>query len=188
MANIELPKKGKNVLLHCCCAPCSSAIVEWMVNNGIKPTLYFYNPNIYPYVESEKRKVECIRYAGHWDLKIVDADYSHDEWLTGVTGLEHEPERGLRCMECFKMRLLKTAEYAQNNSYQIITTTLSSSRWKDAEQIAEAGRFAVSKVDGVNFWAQNWRKNGLSERRSALIKEFKFYNQQYCGCEFSVRV
>ncbi len=188
MAKIDIPDKGKNVLLHCCCAPCSSAIVEWMVNNGINPTLYFYNPNIFPFEEYDKRKAECIRYAGHWALKIVDADHDHDEWLSAVTGLEQEPERGHRCLECFKIRLLNTAIYAQNNGYQIITTTLSSSRWKDMEQISEAGKFAVSNVRNVEFWAQNWKKNGLSERRSTLIREFNFYNQQYCGCEFSRRL
>ena len=158
------------------------------MNNDIKPTLYFYNPNIFPREEYDKRKAECIRYAEHWNLKIVDSDYDHDEWLSVVNGLEQEPERGRRCSECFKIRLINAAKYAQNNGYQIITTTLSSSRWKDVEQVADAGRLAVSTVNDVEYWDQNWRKNGLSERRSILIKEFAFYNQQYCGCEFSMRL
>jgi len=188
MSRIEILGLEKKVLLHCCCAPCSSAILEWMVNNDIEPTLYFYNPNIYPKEEYDKRKLECIKHAGRLNLEIVDADYDHDEWLAVVTGLEDEPERGRRCAECFKMRLLGAATFAQNNRFHILTTTLTSSRWKDADQVAEAGRFAVSQVNGVEFWAQNWKKNGLSERRSILVKEFNFYNQQYCGCEYSVVV
>lgn len=187
MPGIKIPSKGKKVLLHCCCAPCSSAILEWMANNGIKPTLFFYNPNIYPKEEYEKRKEECVKHAGRLNLEIVDADYDHNEWLVVVRGLEEEPERGQRCVECFKMRMIGAATFAQNNGFHILTTTLTSSRWKDADQVAEAGRFAVSQVTGVEFWAQNWKKNGLSERRSILVREFGFYNQLYCGCEYSIK-
>jgi len=183
--NITVPGNTKKVLLHCCCAPCSSAIVDWMVNNGVVPTLFYYNPNIFPVEEYEKRKRECTRYAQSLGLEIVDADWDHEHWKGTIAGLEEEPERGKRCLECFKMRLLKTAQYAQENGFGVITTTLASSRWKDLEQINEAGKFAVAQTQGVNYWDQNWRKHGLSERRWELIKEYGFYNQQYCGCEFS---
>ena len=101
--------------------------------------------------------------------------------------MENEPERGGRCLKCFKIRLLETAKYAHENGFSLITTTLASSRWKSLEQIEEAGNFACSNYDDVSYWAQNWRKGGLSDRRIAIIKEYNFYNQRYCGCEFSMR-
>ena len=102
-------------------------------------------------------------------------------------GLENEPERGGRCLQCFKMRLRDTARYAHENGFTVITTTLASSRWKSLEQINQAGHYAVEPYPDVTWWEQNWRKGGLSERRIAIIKEYNFYNQRYCGCEFSMR-
>ena len=184
---IEAPGGATKVLLHTCCAPCSSAIVECMVKHGITPTIYYFNPNIYPLEEYEIRKNECSRYAKSLGLEIIDEDYNHENWLQEMKGLEQEPERGPRCLKCFKYRLLKTAQYARDHGFTVITTTLASSRWKSLEQIEEAGRFAESQVSGVTFWAQNWRKGGLSERRIQIIKAYNFYNQRYCGCEFSMR-
>ena len=184
---IHAPGDATKVLLHTCCAPCSSAIIECMMQHGITPTIYYCNPNIYPLEEYEIRKNECSRYAKSLGLEIIDDDYDHESWLQEMVGLENEPERGGRCLKCFKYRLLKTAQYARDHGFTVITTTLASSRWKSLEQIEEAGRFAESQVSGVTFWAQNWRKGGLSERRVQIIKEYGFYNQQYCGCEFSAR-
>ena len=180
------------VLLHTCCAPCSSAIIEALLQNGITPVIYYCNPNIYPHEEYEIRKNECIRYAQSLGLEIVDADYDHDGWLEQMMGLENEPERGGRCLKCFKLRLLSTARYASERGIKIITTTLASSRWKSLEQINEAGLWACDKTNSpddrqVIWWDQNWRKNGLQERRLQIIKEYDFYNQRYCGCEFSMR-
>lgn len=184
---IQAPGGATEVLLHTCCAPCSSAIVECMMQHGITPTIYYCNPNIYPFEEYEIRKNECTRYARSLGLEIVDDDYDHECWLREMKGLEEEPERGGRCLKCFKYRLLRTAEYARDHGFTVMTTTLASSRWKCLEQIEEAGRFAEAQVPGVSFWAQNWRKGGLSERRIQIIKEYNFYNQRYCGCEFSMR-
>ena len=185
MLKIETPNKDDKVLLHSCCAPCSSAIIECLVANGIRPTIYYYNPNIYPLEEYETRKAEAKRFVTSQGLMFVDADYDYDGWKEGVCGLENEPERGKRCLQCFKMRLLQTARYALEHGFTTFTTTLASSRWKSLEQIKEAGRWASEQVEGVTFWEQNWRKGGLQERRNQLWKEYGFYNQQYCGCEFS---
>lgn len=185
MLKIETPNKDDKVLLHSCCAPCSSAIIECMVANGIHPTVYFYNPNIYPFEEYETRKAEAKRFVKSQGLVFVDADYDYEEWKEGVCGLENEPERGRRCLQCFKMRLLQTAHYAAEHGFTTFTTTLASSRWKSLEQINEAGRWAAAQMEGVTFWEQNWRKGGLQERRNQLLREYGFYNQLYCGCEFS---
>ena len=190
---IEAPFGETKVLLHTCCAPCSSAIIEALLKNGITPVIYYCNPNIFPQEEYEIRKDECTRYAKALGLEIVDADYDHDNWLEAMKGLEAEPERGGRCLKCFKLRLLRTAEYARDHSFKVITTTLASSRWKSLDQINEAGLWACNAVenmppdDSVIWWNQNWRKGGLQERRLQIIKEYDFYNQQYCGCEFSMR-
>ena len=196
---IQAPKEEKVVLLHTCCAPCSSAIIEAMLQNGITPVIYYCNPNIYPHEEYKIRKEECTRYAEALGLEIVDADYDHDNWLEAVKGLESEPERGGRCLKCFKLRLFRTAQYARERGIKVITTTLASSRWKSLDQINEAGQWAVDIVNQgsqndmtpsekeVIWWDQNWRKGGLQERRLQILKEFDFYNQLYCGCEFSMR-
>ena len=191
---IQAPMGETEVLLHTCCAPCSSAIIEAMMNNGITPVIYYCNPNIYPQEEYEIRKNECTRYAQSLGLEIVDADYDHEKWLEAMRGLENEPERGGCCLKCFKLRLLRTAEYAMQRGIKVITTTLASSRWKSLDQINEAGLWACERIketippdDSVIWWDQNWRKGGLQERRLQIIKEYGFYNQLYCGCEFSMR-
>lgn len=183
---IQAPMGETTVLLHTCCAPCSSAIIEALLQNGIRPVIYYCNPNIYPQEEYEIRKNECTRYAQSLGLEIVDADYDHDNWLEAMKGMENEPERGGRCLRCFKFRLSRTAQYAQTRGIKVITTTLASSRWKSLDQINEAGFQACEGLDVV-WWDRNWRKGGLQERRLQIIKEYDFYNQLYCGCEFSMR-
>ena len=184
--HIEVPGGEDTVLLHTCCAPCSSAIVECLLKNGIRPVIYYCNPNIYPLEEYMIRKNECTRYAESLGLEIVDADYDHDAWLAQVAGLEGEPERGGRCLCCFRLRLERTAKYASEHDIKVITTPLASSGWKSLDQINKAGQYAAGLYPNVVWWDQNWRKGGLQERRSQIIKEYGFYNQQYCGCEFSI--
>ena len=174
------------VLLHTCCAPCSGAIIEWMLNNGYTPAIYYCNPNIYPYEEYLIRKNECTRYSQSLGLEIIDADYDHSAWQCCINGLEAEPERGARCLECFRMRLLSAARYASEHSFTLFTSTLDSSRWKRHDQIVEAGRWAADQFPDLTFWDKNWRQGGLQERRSEIIREQDFYNQRYCGCEFSM--
>lgn len=154
--------------------------------NGITPIIYYYNPNIYPKEEYYKRKEEITTYANHLGLQVVDGDYDYNVWREEVSGLEREPERGARCLKCFRMRLLQSASYAKENGIKLFSTTLASSRWKDINQIFAAGRYAADTVGDVVFWDQNWRKGGLYERRNQLLRQEGFYNQLYCGCEFSI--
>jgi len=184
---IIVPEGAGEVLLHACCAPCSSAIVEWMTAHGVRPTIYYYNPNIWPREEYDIRKRESQRHAESLGLEWIDGDYDHEQWRAAVCGLEGEPERGRRCAQCFALRLTAAARMARQLGLRYFTTTLASSRWKSLEQIEQAGRLAEQAVEGTAFWAQNWRKGGLYERRNQLLREYCFYNQQYCGCEFSVR-
>ena len=184
---IKIPGGERKILLHACCAPCSSAIVECLLENGVRPTLFYYNPNIFPHDEYIKRKTECIRHAQMLRLDFVDADYDHEKWIEAVKGFEEEPERGARCLLCFKERLVAAALYAHEHDFKVFSTTLATSRWKSLEQIVEAGEYAASLLNGVTFMSENWRKGGLSERRNELVRIYGFYNQQYCGCEYSIK-
>ena len=183
---LEVTPPGSRILLHACCAPCSSAIVECLVNHGIRPTIFYSNSNIFPENEYDKRLNECIRYAEETGLDIINDSYDHEHWHQAIHGLEHEPERGSRCMMCFRFRLERAARYAQEHGFDVLTTTLASSRWKNLDQVNAAGFYACSLFPDVTWWDMNWRKGGLQERRNEIIREHGFYNQLYCGCEFSI--
>ncbi len=184
---LEVPGGARKILLHACCAPCSGAIVECLMERGITPVIFYSNANIYPLEEYRHRRDECLRYARKWGVEMVDDVYDHQAWGTCVAGLEDEPERGGRCLQCFRFRLLRAAQYASAHGFGVLTTTLASSRWKSLEQVNAAGRWACEQVSGVAWWDQNWRKGGLQERRNEILKEENFYNQLFCGCEFSHR-
>ena len=185
-SHILVPTGLHEVLLHACCAPCSSAIVEWMLQHDIRPTIFYFNPNIFPLEEYDIRKHESKRHAETLGIRWIDGDYDHAAWLAQIRGLEQEPERGSRCQQCFRIRLTATAFQARLLGITHFATTLASSRWKNLEQINQAGLSAQEVVPGTTFWPQNWRKDGLQERRNQLLHEYNFYNQQYCGCEFSM--
>ena len=153
--------------------------------NGVRPTIFYFNPNIWPREEYEIRKQESKRHAEGLGINWIDGDYDHEAWRGDVCGLENQPERGLRCELCFTLRLTAAARKAAELGIRYFATTLASSRWKSLEQIERAGMKAQQDVPGTTFWAQNWRKGGLQDRRNQLLKEYGFYNQQYCGCEFS---
>ena len=182
-----LNNEPQKLLLHCCCAPCSAAILEWLLEHTWRPTLFYFNPNIFPQEEYLIRKNECSKYAQRLGVPFIDGDYQHEQWLQCVRGLESQPERGMRCLQCFRLRMEATAQLAHDMNFKLFATTLASSRWKDLSQISEAGNAAAAKYEDVDFYDRNWRKGGLQERRRALLLENGFYNQQYCGCEFSMR-
>lgn len=144
-SSIIVPEGCHQVLLHACCAPCSSAIVEWLLAHDIEPVIYYYNPNIYPREEYEIRKQESQRHAQSLGIRWIDDDYSHEDWLKAVCGLEDEPERGRRCETCFYVRMLATARKAQELHIPYFATTLASSRWKNLEQINAAGEKAAAE-------------------------------------------
>lgn len=192
---VQLPGNCRRLLLHSCCAPCSGAIIECLLHSGIRPAIFFSNSNITPFAEYSIRRDEIERYARENALEFIDDDYDHHLWVQGNESFEgcgsqrlrSEPERGERCLQCFKFRLLRAARYAAANGYDALATSLASSRWKDLSQVDEALLWACSQVEGVTAWTRNWRKGGLQERRSQIIREQGFYNQLFCGCEFSPR-
>ncbi len=184
---MQTPGNEKKILLHCCCAPCSCSILQRMVESGIEPTVYFYNPNIDPREEYEHRKAEVVRYAKKMGIPFVDADYEADLWAERTQRHEEEAERGKRCTICFEMRLERAAAYAAEHGFKVFTTSLGISRWKDLEQVNRAGKRAASLFPELVFWDHNWRLGGGQEQMDRIVKEENLYRQNYCGCVYSLR-
>ena len=187
MNKLQLPNGHKKLLLHSCCAPCSGDIMLRLQESGVDYTIYFYNPNIHPKQEYILRKEENLEFARKYNIPFIDDDYDTRNWFDRVKGQEWEPERGKRCSSCFDMRFYKTAEYASNNDFSLISSTLGISRWKDMNQINQSGLKAASQFNGIDYWTFNWRKNKGSENMIKISKKEKFYMQEYCGCVYSLR-
>ena len=184
---LELPNGESKLLLHSCCAPCSGEVMEALIASDIEFTIYFYNPNIHPRKEYELRKDENIRFAEKYNIPFVDADYDADNWYARAKGMEHEPERGIRCTMCFDMRFERTALYAYENGFPVISSSLGISRWKNFEQINDCGIRAASHYPDMTSWTFNLRKKVGSSRMLDISKREKFYMQEYCGCAYSLR-
>ncbi len=184
---LVLPNGADKLLLHACCAPCAVDIMLKLLEVKINYTLYFYNPNIHPVDEYELRKEENKRFAKAHDIPFIDADYDKDNWFARIKGMENEPERGIRCTACFELRFERTALYAKEHGFKVISSTLGISRWKDMNQINGCGERAAKRYEGMTYWTYNWRKGGGSQRMISLSKENEFYQQEYCGCVYSLR-
>jgi len=184
---LETPNGESNLLLHSCCAPCAGEVMEAVAASGIDTIVYFYNPNIHPKEEYELRKEENKRYCEALDIGFIDADYDKDNWFDRIKGLEDEPERGKRCTKCFDMRFERSALFAYENNFSLFATTLGISRWKDLDQVNNSGFRAANRYDSLTFWDFNWRKQGGSSRMIEISKREEFYQQEYCGCVYSLR-
>lgn len=184
---LPLPDGEQRALLHSCCAPCAADIMSEMKRSGIDYTILFYNPNIHPKHEYELRKSENKRYAEELDVPFVDLDYDTDNWFARIKGLEYEPERGERCTRCFDMRFERSALYAVEHGFKVFTSSLGISRWKDMDQINRCGERAAARHEDLHYWAFNWRKGGGSARTVDISKAEHFYQQEYCGCVYSLR-
>ncbi|MBF0503955.1 MAG: epoxyqueuosine reductase QueH [Candidatus Omnitrophica bacterium] len=184
---LKPPNNSKKILLHSCCAPCSGELMEMMSASGIDFTIFFYNPNTHPRQEYEIRKNENISYANKMNVPFVDGDYDTSSWFNRVEGLEFEGERSSRCGRCFDMRFERTALYAHEHGFDVITSSLGMSRWKDLDQVNSCGQHAASRYPHMVYWTHNWRKYGGSERMYTIAKRERFYKQEYCGCVYSLR-
>ena len=184
---LQTPSGCRSILLHSCCAPCAGEVIDALLASDILPTVFFYNPNIHPSAEYEIRKQENIRFCQDRQVNSIDADYDVDNWFLRIKGLENEPERGRRCAVCFDMRFERTALFAAENGFSLISSTLGISRWKDMQQINNSGERAAARWQNVTYWTFNWRKEGGSQRMIELAKRESFYQQEYCGCVYSLR-
>jgi len=184
---LKTPEGEAKILLHSCCAPCAGDIMAELKRSDINYTILFYNPNIHPKKEYEIRKNENKRFAEKLKVPFVDLDYDKEAWFHKVKGYEFEPERGYRCTLCFDMRFERSAFYAFENNFKIFSSTLGTSRWKNLDQINSCGIRAASRYNGIIYWTFNWRKKGGSNRMIEISKDENFYQQEYCGCAYSLR-
>lgn len=178
-------KEGKRLklLLHVCCAPCSSAAIE-KLKDFCDVTAYFYNPNLDGEIEFTKRKDEAARLCKEWNIPFVFEDYNAADFFDAVKGYEDFPEGSKRCFICYKLRIEKTAEYAKNNNFEYFTTSLTLSPLKNAEKINAIG-FELQEKYGVKFLPSDFKKRNGYLRSIELSKTYGLYRQNYCGCEFS---
>ena len=176
------------LLLHSCCAPCSSYVLEYL-SRFFEITVYYYNPNIYPPEEFYKRSAEQARFTDEFlngSVPVVREAYDDKAFYSAVSGLEKEKEGGERCRACFALRLEKTAKYAKEHGFTYFTTTLSISPHKNAALLNTIGGEIAEKY-GVSYLFSDFKKKNGYLRSCTLSKEYGIYRQDYCGCVFSMR-
>ena len=179
----EKQEKRVKLLLHACCAPCSSYCIE-LLKNHFEITVFFYNPNMDTLEEYNKRAEEQKRFCALQGVNCVIENYNKQDFLSLVKGLENEIEGGARCEKCFSLRLNKTAKRAKENGYDYFATTLTVSPLKNSDHINRIG-FDAEKLVGAKYLPTDFKKRGGYLKSVELSKEFGLYRQNYCGCEFS---
>lgn len=183
----SLDGKTPKLLLHACCAPCSSYVLEYL-SNYFSITILYYNPNIYPEDEYTRRLNELkkfvpeIKYEN--EVSVVEDNYNPKEYYDAVKGLELLGEKSERCYECYRLRMEKAAKYAKENKYDYFTTTLSISPYKISNWINEIGKILEEKYNVKYLYSDFKKKNGY-KRSQELSKKYDLYRQDYCGCAFS---
>lgn len=186
--NIEKGGKKPTLLLQCCCAPCSSAVLE-RLKEHFRLKIYFYNPNIYPQEEYEKRlgEFEKLLFSPRFAEKIemVPSEYSQGDFENAIKGYEKEKEGGARCEKCFRLRLFETAKKAKETGADYFCTTLTVSPHKNAELLNKIGEEA-EKEYGVKFLRSDFKKKEGYKRSIELSNELNLYRQNYCGCKYSI--
>lgn len=182
-------KEKKTLLLHACCAPCSSYVIEYL-SNYFDITILFYNPNINNDKEYNKRLQELERFVKEFKtnnpVKVISLGYNHDEYLQTVLGLEEEKEGGSRCLKCYRLRIEKTFEYAKQYNFDYVTTTLTISPLKNSQVINKIGS-ELENIYHINYLYSDFKKKEGYKRSIVLSHEYNLYRQDYCGCEFSKR-
>lgn len=175
---------GHKLILMSCCAPCSCGAIRQLANHEIPDIddfiVMFFNPNIFPETEYEKRLNEQIKYCEKLGVKYVIGPYNHNDWKNQIKGLENEPERGTRCRKCFLYRFNFARQYALQNGFDYIASVFGVSRHKNQNQVDEAGIEACGKI---MYLPVKWNE----QLRQDINHESDFYRQNYCGCEFSIR-
>lgn len=185
---ITTNKKVPKLLLHSCCAPCSSYVLLYL-SQYFKITVFFYNPNIMPILEYQRRledqKKLLTFISSKYPINFIEGDYDNDSFLEQIKGLEMEPEGYKRCLKCYLLRLTKTAQQASNN-YDYFATTLTISPYKNAKIINEIGT-SLEKEFKVKYLPSDFKKRDGYKKSIDLAKKYNLYRQQYCGCQFSIK-
>lgn len=174
---------NKNLLLHSCCAPCFGYVYE-LLHDTYKITSFFYNPNIAPKSEYEKRYTELEKYCAILNCTLFDSDYNSKDWTKAVKDYRFSGEKSERCWICYEFRLRKTFETAGKNKFDIVATTLSISPHKDAEKINAIGE-KLEKEFSIEFYKADFKKNDGFKKSLEISDKYGFYRQNYCGCIYS---
>lgn len=174
------------ILLHTCCAPCASFVFENLIEQEYSPTGFFFNPNIYPVSEYEKRRDEAIDFFSNLNYPLVLKETDFKDWFNYISGLENEKEGGKRCEKCFKFRLIQTAKYAKENGFDCFTTVMSISPHKNSVLLNKIGK-KIEEEYGIKFLEADFKKNNGFKKSLELSKKYGLYRQNYCGCKFSIR-
>ena len=174
------------ILLHACCAVCLGYSAEKLKELGYDFVVFFFNPNIFPKAEYERRKQELITFCEKKNYELIIEEEDFNNWRNFIEGYEKEPEKGKRCNLCFEYRLKRTAQKAQELSIDKITTTLSISPHKISKNIFEAGKHVCENIP-VDFLEIDFKKENGFLKTNKIAQEYGLYRQQYCGCEFSIR-
>ena len=174
----------QQIVLHACCAVCAGYPLQLLTENEYEPTVYFFNPNIYPKVEHDRRLAELIRYCDKMNYKLIIENDEKYDWYKYVKGLEKEPERGKRCQKCFEFRLIQTAKKVKELGIEKFTTTLFVSPHKVRQDIINAGVLAAKQYN-LTFVDTDFRKKNGFLKTMQIAKAENFYRQSYCGCIFA---
>lgn len=189
ISNLEKEEKVPKLLLHSCCAPCSSYVLEYL-SNYFEITVFYYNPNIFPENEYTKRILEQQMLIQDMEMKhpvsFIAGNYDREKFYEIAAGLEHLEEGGERCFKCYELRLEESARIALAGGFDYFTTTLSISPMKNAEKLNEIG-VQVGKKYGISYLQSDFKKKNGYKRSIELSKIYGLYRQDYCGCEFSFR-
>lgn len=174
--------EDEKMLLLSCCAPCSCAVIKQLAENKKDFTVVFYNPNIRPFEEYQKRRDENLRVCQLYNVPFIELEYDNELWCQTVKGLENEPERGKRCNLCFYIRLKRVMAYAKENKFTTVASVLGVSRYKNLNQVNAMADLAAREI-GISYTEIEGRKNGMQDLRAELIQKLGLYNQTYCGCK-----
>lgn len=181
---MEKQFNNKKILLHICCGICGLHVIEKLKENFNELVLYFYNPNIHPKEEYERRLSVVRKIAEIGNYKLIEGEYNFKEWFIKIKGFENEPEGGVRCFICYKIRLENSAKIAKENGCEWLATTLTISPHKKASVINPIGIAAAEKF-GINFLEKDFKKQDGFKKTTCMAKEHNFYRQNYCGCVWS---
>lgn len=179
-------KNSKTIVLHACCAICSGYPVSYLQEAGYRVVVYFYNPNIYPAAEYQKRLEAERSLCKAFDVTLIETEYNPEDFYNAARGLENEPEKGARCDKCFELRLRKTAEFAKKSGIEEFTTSIVISPHKNFAKLTEIGRKIAAEY-GLIYQAIDFKKKDGFLKTNKISRELELYRQNYCGCKFSIR-
>lgn len=187
LVSIDSSNKTPKLLLHACCAPCSSYVLEYL-SKYFEITIYYYNPNIYPETEYQRRINELKKFISNYKsinkINLIEENYNTDEYYKAVKGYEKLGERSERCYKCYEFRMKHACMYAKENNFDYFTTTLSISPYKNSTWINEIGE-KLEKEYGIKYLYADFKKKNGYKRSLELSKEYNLYRQDYCGCVYS---